>query len=294
SLCLFYSTVADFVLGGLLSNSFITAMIIKEWAKSRNLAQLLLSLGISNIFATVLLMLDFFTLNESATISKSLMMQLYFSISTYAVFMRLWLTAWLCVFYCVKILNSTHSFFLWWKMRISGLVPRLIMGSCVLSFLASFFIVLSISKQLQSNGTANITNISQEGKVGENWKNSDILVLTVASSCPLLIVFLCSTVVVVSLCRHICNMTSEGSNLRNLQTEAHVKAARTVLSLLILYISYDVAQTMSIVLGFKRKPVFQMCVIVMLMYAPVQAAILVLSNPKLKQTASQMLARTKS
>uniref|UniRef100_A0A8D0BLN6 Taste receptor type 2 member 40 n=1 Tax=Salvator merianae TaxID=96440 RepID=A0A8D0BLN6_SALMN len=227
----------DFVFGGLLSNGFITAVIITEWAKSRSLAsceQLLLSLGVSNIFATFVLSLGFYDWNTKIIFSNTLTFLVYYSFS-YIVFMRFWLTAWLCVFYCVKILNSTHSFFLWWRMRISWLVPRLILGSCVASFLASVIMILSDPKPFQSNGAANITNITKVGEMEELWKNGNIFFLIIGSTCPLLIVFFCSILVVASLCRHACKMTSKGSNLRNLQTEAHVKAARTVLSLLVLY-----------------------------------------------------------
>uniref|UniRef100_A0A8D0BLT8 Taste receptor type 2 n=1 Tax=Salvator merianae TaxID=96440 RepID=A0A8D0BLT8_SALMN len=291
-------SVADFVLGGLLSNAFITAVIITEWAKSRSLAaseQLLLSLGVSNIFATFVLSLSLFSLNITVTSSNSLMLCLYYSFNFGVTFIRYWLNAWLCVFYCVKILNSSHFFFLWWKMKISRLVPRLIVGSCVVSFFTSFFVALSIFIPLHSNKTANITNITQEGKVEETWKNANIFFLILGSSCPLLVVFLCSILVVVSLCRHACKMTTEGSNLRNLQTEAHVKAVRTVLSLLVLYISFYVAHTVVIVLDFEKEQFsLLLYLIVMLMYSPIQAAILVLSNPKLKQTASRMLARIKS
>uniref|UniRef100_A0A8D0BMR3 Taste receptor type 2 n=1 Tax=Salvator merianae TaxID=96440 RepID=A0A8D0BMR3_SALMN len=290
------AAIADFVFCGLLSNGFITAVIITEWAKRRSLAaceQLLLSLGVSNIFATFGLSLCFYDWNTKIIFSNTLQLILYSNLS-YFVFMRFWLTAWLCVFYCVKILNSTHSFFLWWKMRISRLVPRLIMGSCVVSFLASFFIALTISIQLQSNKTANVTNITKVGKMEELSKSANIFFLIIGSTCPLLVVFICSILVVASLCRHACKMSSKGSNLRNLQTEAHVKAAWTVLSLLVLYISFYLAQTLSSIPKFQKNLFsFLTCFIVMSIYSPVQAAILVLSNPKLKQTASRMLVRTK-
>uniref|UniRef100_A0A8D0BMG7 Taste receptor type 2 n=1 Tax=Salvator merianae TaxID=96440 RepID=A0A8D0BMG7_SALMN len=292
----FLTAVADFVFCGLLSNGFITAAIISEWAKSRSLAaceQLLLSLGISNIFSTILLIMYLFISETKNGVTKTLMFQLYKGFTIHFTFIRYWLTAWLCVFYCIKILNSTHPFFLWWKMRISRLVLRLIAGSCVISFVASFFIALHIPKQFQSNETAIITNITQEENMGELWKGSRNFFFVIGSSCPLIIVFLCSVVVVVSLCRHICQMTSKGSNFMDLQTEAHVKAARTVLFLLALYISFYVTHTLNLVLNLQKDQIsFQVCFIVMLMYSPVQAAILVLSNPKLKQTVSRMLART--
>ncbi|XP_077779621.1 taste receptor type 2 member 41-like [Podarcis muralis] len=39
---------------------------------------------------------------------------------------QFWLAAWLCILYCIKIVNSTHSLFLWCKLRISGFLWDLI------------------------------------------------------------------------------------------------------------------------------------------------------------------------
>uniref|UniRef100_A0A8D0DNA1 Taste receptor type 2 n=1 Tax=Salvator merianae TaxID=96440 RepID=A0A8D0DNA1_SALMN len=292
------AAIADFVFCGLLSNGFITAVIIMEWATNRSLAaceQLLLSLGVSNIFATFVLSMGLYNWNTNTIFSNALILLVFYSFCYVFLSIRYWLTAWLCVFYCVKILNSTHSFFLWWRMRISRLVPRLILGSCVISFLISFFLALTVSIRLQSNKTANIRNITEVEKMQELSKNANIFFVIIGSTCPLLVVFFCSILVVVSLCRHACKMMSEGSNFRDHQTEAHVKAARSVLSLLVLYISFYVAQTLSSLEEFQKNLIsFLMCFIVMLIYAPVQAAILVLSNPKLKQIASRMLSRAKS
>nr|XP_020647086.1 taste receptor type 2 member 134-like [Pogona vitticeps] len=52
-------------------------------------------------------------------------------------------TAWLCVFYCVKIVNSTQSLFLWWKLRISRLIPRLIVGSLIFSLSAAILMFVN-------------------------------------------------------------------------------------------------------------------------------------------------------
>nr|XP_028573281.1 taste receptor type 2 member 1-like [Podarcis muralis] len=257
----FLVALIDLALGGLVSNGFVVAVIVIEWAKCKTLAareQLILSMA-------------------------------------FGLFSRLWVIAWLCVFYCIKIVNSTHSLFLWCKLRISRLVPWLLGGSLVITFLASFTAIQNEQcNSLMSNATVNNANMTQ-GKT-ENKLDCFLedLLLIGHTVCPFLIVFICSILVVTSLCRHVCQMTGKESKFRSPQTEAHVKAAGTVLFLLILSIFFYVAETLFIT-GQAGKNIYatSVCITVIISYSPVQAAILVSVNPKLKQAAARMLPRAK-
>ncbi|XP_032997754.1 taste receptor type 2 member 10-like [Lacerta agilis] len=106
--------------------------------------------------------------------------------------------------------------------------------------------------------------------------------------------FPCSITVVASLYRHVYKVTGKGSNVRSLQTDAHTKAAGTVLLLLILSISFYAAKILFLT-GYINKDIvaISVCLTLILMYSPVQAALLVLVNPKLKQAAARMLPRAK-
>ncbi|XP_042303422.1 taste receptor type 2 member 1-like [Sceloporus undulatus] len=200
---------------------------------------------------------------------------------------RFWFTAWLCVFYCVKIVNSTHSLFLWCKMRISWLITRLLIGSLVFSCFASFFLLAVFPLEHENNKAANVTNMTQSKTLKDRIGPVRIFFYAVCSSSPIFVVLFCSIMVVASLCRHIYRMA------RTLQTKAHIKAATVVLSLLFLYVSFFVAQTLStfVEVAENVKPFVSM---VLIMYAPTQAAILIFSNPKLKQAFSQLLYRERS
>ncbi|XP_061473816.1 taste receptor type 2 member 1-like [Rhineura floridana] len=294
----FLVAVVDLALGGFISNGFIVAVIVTEWAKSRTLAtsEQLLSLGMSNVCVTVLLtafLINYFLVDD---FGNHLMLQFLYLFATFVIFSRFWLTAWLCVFYCIKIVNSTQSLFLWCKLRISKLVPWLLVGSQVFSLVLSFFAMQNKHIQRQSNTAVNNTNVTQ-GKTQPDLASSfKVFFLITGSGCSLLVVLISSVVVVASLCRHVCKMSGKEPNLWSLQTEAHIKAAGTVLSLLILYISFYVAHTLIVTADFEKiqkKFALLVCSAVMMMYSPAQAIILVLVNPKLKQTATRMLPRTK-
>lgn len=281
-------------LGGVLSNGFIVIVVIKEWAECRRLAsidQLLLSLGLSNFSASIIETIYYLSRLWTRMLSF-LFPQMYF-FSFVAVMSTFWFTAWLCMFYCIKIVNSTHPLFTQCKQRISWLIPRLIVGSLVLSVFISLFILENVFKETQLNTPINATNaIKGWTPYGFAW-NSGVIILAVGSGCPLLIVFICSVLVVASLCKHICRMTDEESSSRSFQMEGHIKAARTVLSILFIYISFQVAHSLNgIVVTTENGDLF--LTTVMAAYAPAQASILLMSNPKLKQAAARILRRTRS
>ncbi|XP_062826140.1 taste receptor type 2 member 4-like [Anolis carolinensis] len=284
----FLVTAAVLNISGFISNGFIVTVMITAWTKSRRLAsseQLLLSLGLSNLWVTIVLIVFCFGFATLTNFNDQIFL---FSFFSFAVVVRYWLTVLLCFFYCIKIVNSTHTFFLWCKLRISWLIPRLLVGSIIITLLA-FVMILSFMYILPP--PANVTTVIHAMSHSESIKSLIVFFLTVGSGCPFLLVLLCSILVVASLCGHVCQMTGKESHLRSFQTKAHVQAARTVLSLLLLFLSFFVAQTLSMTvdIGYnERLFIFT----VMTIYSPAQAAILVLNNPKLKQALAVMVQRT--
>ncbi|XP_060615861.1 taste receptor type 2 member 8-like [Anolis sagrei] len=285
-----------FALGGFISNGFITAVILREWTKSRSLAsneQLLLSLAVSNFWATALLIPFYINATfRDDSISNLFLLPGLYLLATFVIMSRFWFTAWLCFFYCIKIVNSTHSLFLWCKLRILWLIPRFLAGSLFCSFLFSAFALQFTSRQIQSNIAVNVTNTTEVKTSKHTLNTFEAFFLAVGSGCPFLVVLLCSILVVASLCRHVCRITGKDIHGRSLQTEVHIKAAWTVLSLLLLYISYYAAHTLSIIVTLGKDEGI-LAAMVRIVYPSAQASILLLVNPKLKQAATQVLQRVK-
>ncbi|XP_060615859.2 taste receptor type 2 member 143-like [Anolis sagrei] len=285
-------TEAVLAISGLLWNGFIVTVII-PWTKCRTLAsseQLLLSLGLSNGCVTVVIgVLDLsFALEYNFS---SLISEIWFSFFFLTVIFRYWLTALLCFFYCIKIVNSTHTFFLWCKLKISWLIPRLLMGSIIIS-LSAFIVTLSTMHiPPQESPVVNNTMVSQGKLLKDTLTTFDVLFLTFGSGCPFLVVLLCSILVVASLFGHVCQISGKEPHFRSFQAKAHIKAAGTVLSLLLLYLSFFTVQTFSMTVYKECNDGFLWAM--MAAYSPAQAAILVLTNPKLKQALCSMVQRTK-
>nr|XP_060615860.1 taste receptor type 2 member 9-like [Anolis sagrei ordinatus] len=288
----FLVTATVLGISGLISNGFIVIVMITQWTKCRRLAsseQLLLSLGLSNLWATISLSLFHFSFSAESDVN-SLNFQIWYSFFFFCITFRYWLTALLCFFYCIKIVNCSHAFFLWCKLRISWLIPRLLVGSLIISLLAFIVTLSTRHTPSQESPTANATTVTQRKSLKDTFKRFDVFFPALVSGCPFLVVLLCSILVVASLCGHVCQMTSKDSHLRSFQTKAHIQAAWTVLSLLLLFLSFFVAQVvmMTARLGFNEELFISA---ILMIYSPAQAVLLVLNNPKLKQALAVMVQR---
>uniref|UniRef100_A0A803TUI2 Taste receptor type 2 member 40 n=1 Tax=Anolis carolinensis TaxID=28377 RepID=A0A803TUI2_ANOCA len=240
---LFILTLVDLALGGLISNGFILTVILREWKKSRSLGsseQFLLGLVLSNLWASVILIPVYINDYIIPIFPRNFGKQIMYPLGDFLVISRHWFTAWLCVFYCIKIVNSTHSFFLWCKLRISWLVPRFIAGSLVVSLFFGLFMSFFTFRYIQSNITTIDTKRNEEMFHYRKIDVPEILFLIVGSGPPLLMILGCSILVVVSLCRHMYRMKYKEHFSKNLQIIAHVKAAVIILSILFLYLIFYV------------------------------------------------------
>ncbi|XP_067320891.1 taste receptor type 2 member 4-like [Anolis sagrei] len=286
------------VISGLIFNGFIVFVMISQLTKCRSLAsseQLFLSLGLSNLWATIVLGLLHFDFSPASDFS-SFNFEIWYSFFFFSIIVRYWLTALLCFFYCIKIVNSSHAFFLWCKLRISWLIPRLLVGSLIISLFALIVTLSTMHIPAQESPagnttSANTTTVNQRKSLKGSFKKFDLMFSAFGSGCPFLVVLLCSILVVASLCEHVCQITSKDSHLRSFQAKAHIQATRTVLSLLLLFISFFVVQTLSMTVDIGYNGTL-FILTVMTIYSPAQAVILVLNNPKLKQALAVMVQRT--
>nr|XP_060615858.1 taste receptor type 2 member 40-like [Anolis sagrei ordinatus] len=285
----FLVTTTVLNISGLISNAFIVTVVITQWTKCRRLVsseQLFLSLALSIVCVAIILSVYCFSFTTLSSYSYT-NFQTWSSFFAFAVIFRYWLTALLCSFYCIKIVNSTHTFFLWCKLRISWLIPQLLVGSIIISLLA---VIVTLSFMHIPSSSANATTMTEAKSHNESGNSFLVFFLTVGSGCPFLLVLLCSILVVASLCGHVCQMTSKESNFKSFQTKAHIRAAGTGLSLLLLFLSFFVAQIFSLTRLERHDE--HLLPVLLAGYSPAQAAILVLKNPKLKQALAAMVQRT--
>ncbi|XP_043836125.1 taste receptor type 2 member 1-like [Dromiciops gliroides] len=204
---------------------------------------------------------------------------------------NLWLATYLSVFYCLKIANIVHPFFLWLKTRLSRLVPLWIMLSLLFSF------AISVGHDLLYWPTA-----KQELKrfgAGNTTVNSIFLYLFPAPVLVLgLIVPFCmfsaaSLLLLYSLCRHTRQMRGMATGFRDPSTKAHIWAIISIFSFLVLYITYYVGVMILLFGPSSQTLVLFFYFSLAALYPSAHSIILILGNSKLKHYIRKFLLSSK-
>ncbi|XP_033034469.1 taste receptor type 2 member 1 [Trachypithecus francoisi] len=206
--------------------------------------------------------------------------------------LELWLATWLGVFYCAKVASVPHPLFIWLKMRISKLVPWMILGSLLyVSMICIFhskYTGLMVPYFLRNFFFQNAT-IQTEVKQGIQVFSfvAELLV-------PLLIFLVAVLLLIFSLGRHSRQMRNTVAGSRVPGRGAHISALLSILSFLILYISHYLIKTFLSSLKFHvKRSIFLFCILVIGTYPSGHSLILILGNPKLKQNTKKFLCHSK-
>ncbi|XP_069461365.1 taste receptor type 2 member 40-like [Ambystoma mexicanum] len=319
---------------GLAGNVHIVVVYLLDWAKRKSLAsseKILCFVGVSNIALAFVLTTDnvfYYTWRGFYSLHSSLVA--FFVVQMFLFFCSLWLTAWLCVFYCLKVVNFSHPALLRVKPRISSMVPWLLLVSVVVSLVTSIPVGLSLQKEepeklnisvnygpgspigpALSNGTWGTnqsvssngmkTTNNTDGAMGSNVKGSPIyrfnnlgpLVVSVLEcSLPFAMVLLSCLLLIWSLFGHAKKMRKNSTGFQNHHMDCHLGAVRTVTSLLLLYASFYLA-AMAILSGLVPSSGAGnvLCYLTAVMYPAVHSLILILGSSKLKEASRRAIRR---
>ncbi|XP_020860099.1 taste receptor type 2 member 1-like [Phascolarctos cinereus] len=282
--------IAQFLVG-IMANGIIIIVSGLEYIKKKRVTAydlLLTSLGICRIFLQVMLVrnLRFFLTVELR------MNQIVFTIYFFINEVNLWLSTFLCVFYCVKIANIVHPFFLWLKTRISRLVPWWILASLLISSAISVCHSLlcwpGAKKELRKFLAGNSTTQA----LFQYMLPTPILVVGLAM--PLCMFNVASSLLIYSLCRHTRWMRNIATGSRDPSTEAHIHAMKLIFSFLVLYTSYYVV----LPVAFSKFPIGSDFLLYLLFsvaasYPSGHSIILILGNSKLKHYSRKFLLSAK-
>uniref|UniRef100_A0A8C0GBF7 Taste receptor type 2 n=1 Tax=Chelonoidis abingdonii TaxID=106734 RepID=A0A8C0GBF7_CHEAB len=284
---------------GVVTNGYIVALNCIDWAKSRKLTsydKIITSLAFSRFCLQFLVTLDNVLSKVYPSIFDRLQaLQLYFVIWMFTNQVSLCLASCLSVFYCLKIATFNQSLFSWLKLKISRLVPLLLLGSvlyCLVTTVAFTLFIYSYSVS-----SHNSTDLSTNSTMSDNMKNLvefTFLIHSVGSVFPLTVFIASSVLLIISLWRHIrkMNLNSDlNPSFRNPSTDAHVRALKSVMSFFIIYNIYFVASTFSIgnLSYLTAEWIIKVCTFVAAAYPSVHSIILILGNPKLKLASAKIL-----
>nr|DBA18881.1 TPA: hypothetical protein GDO54_014775 [Pyxicephalus adspersus] len=190
-----------------------------------------------------------------------------------------WLIAWLCTYYCTTITNIRHRIITWMKNGLRSYLPHLLLLSAVMSLILSvqsdWFVHIQIS-----NNNSTIRNILPYFRF--SITNLNLLIFTFLCTClPFLIILGSLLVTMSSLFRHIWKVKKYNSS-PNLQ--AHISAVRTMLLLLVLSITINIAEIVKLVAMSIFEDSVQLIIwLIVATFPMMEGAIIIQSSRKLKK-----------
>ncbi|XP_063789009.1 taste receptor type 2 member 1-like [Pseudophryne corroboree] len=279
---------------GTLTNGFIVFVNFHDWLRGKPLNtsdQLVVSLALSNTCAScanaaIIVCAVYYT---DIFLVYYVFCTLY-SIMSYCIFSSSWLSAWLCLFFCLKIISFKSGCFAWMKTKVATIVPWLILLSQVLSFCLSIPFFFSFTQVFEPNSTAETGTNYTSGVVVGYEMNSLYNFISMFVNCfiPFLIVMITTGRIIASLHNHARHMRQNMEDDRGPSVKAHQGAARTMMSLLFLYLIFYVVE---LGIGFLTmlNPIFWICFVLIFSFPTVQSFIVIMGNVKLKQMCLKLL-----
>ncbi|XP_072273005.1 taste receptor type 2 member 40-like [Pyxicephalus adspersus] len=151
-------------LSGIISNSWILGMNMTDVRRGISLSpcDLILSLmGATNALLQSTLSIDMAMIQTKLYDTFDQFHLTIISVNIFLVSCNLWFTVWLFTYYCLKIVNFSKGILLFLKMRISDLLPRLLLISTIQSFCMAvpshWSIYVETAKIIFTNTTLNST-----------------------------------------------------------------------------------------------------------------------------------------
>ncbi|NWX54791.1 T2R40 protein, partial [Promerops cafer] len=202
----------------------------------------------------------------------------------------LWFGAWLSVFYCIKVASFTQSFFIWLKLRIARMVPWMLLTSWLCSFMAAIPFAWDVYG-VHDNFTApsSVTNSSVMRTTRKDSLGLLILLCNAGIGMPVILSVVSSILLIQSLWIHTRQMQNNASGFRDPSLEAHMKAIKSVCSLLILYVTYFIAFTFllyNFFLSFSTPK--SICIAVMAACPTGHSIVIIWSNPKFRELPARI------
>ncbi|XP_023369963.1 LOW QUALITY PROTEIN: taste receptor type 2 member 62-like [Otolemur garnettii] len=281
-------------LAAMLQNGFIVTVLGREWIRGQKLPagdMIVACIATSRLGLHGVALLN----GLLGSINFCCKCYLFFNIIwDFFNVLSFWHTAWLAVFYCVKISSFSHPTFFWLKWRVSRSVPRLMLGSliiCGLTVISSMvgnLMVAQMMASLNSCGNSTLTYKIEMFKNSYFMPHEKIIILSV----PFLL-FLTSTILLMfSLCRHLGRMQDRGLGPRDPSTQAHTVALKSLAFFFIFYVMYFLSLNIAI-MEIKTFTNYWHWGWEVAIYAGISlhSTILVLNSPKLRK-ALQMRLRT--
>ncbi|MEE6499584.1 hypothetical protein FKM82_003506 [Ascaphus truei] len=283
-------------IAGIIFNSCIMAVSYRNWKKdiSRNLCDLiLLSMGLSNLAlqCTLTTLLWLPMVQSDIRFYREIYSALIF-LETSLLYLSFWLTAWLCVYYCIKIANFIHHLFFRVKLWISSVLLKLLLMSALGSFIISvpsLWICYQIDPQ--ENSTHSLAaNCSGENEPYAFYLSFMVIAAVLGCCLPFLLSFISIGLTLTSLWRHVWRMKQNAYDFSIPRLQVHSRATRNMILLVVLSMSICIAEFCLVLFPYHPEDILtNICRHFILCYPTAQAFILIQGNIKLRRVCHRVL-----
>ncbi|NXM65234.1 TA2R9 protein, partial [Serilophus lunatus] len=278
---------------GMWINAFLVSVLCISWVKQKTLnlnEKILLFLGFSRFWY---LSIEWLHYSLSIIYPNYLYVhptfQVVASTTSFFNFSSLWVSACLCVFYCLKIANFSNRFFIYLKAKIDRIVPALFFGSVLFSLILSIFIYSDIDKAICKNH-----NCTSQGSI---WKPTIrieehfftiFFVTGFLFAVSFMAVIFSALLLLFSLWRHQRNMQT--NCMKDLSMDAHIRAMKSILSFFIMYSINFILLILTQISALNTQSLDMFPFFVGRFAFPgVHSLILIFSNPKLEKILRRIL-----
>uniref|UniRef100_H2ZX39 Taste receptor type 2 n=2 Tax=Latimeria chalumnae TaxID=7897 RepID=H2ZX39_LATCH len=196
-----------------------------------------------------------------------------------------WYVAWLCFFYCVKIVKVNWKFVLRLKQRISIVVNILLLGSLILCFALSMPLPYLI--KLKANSSVPCRNFYIVGKALFIY---GVIIAALTAYFPLLIMVISSLGIVIFLCQHSRNMDKNVAAGGSSHSEAHKAVAIMLICLILLYMTCALTVLLSSVqVSLGLNDIMTAIPYTATLFSTGSSVILIIGTVKLRQSIKRIL-----
>ncbi|NXM27191.1 TA2R9 protein, partial [Oxyruncus cristatus] len=280
---------------GMWINAFIVSVICMAWVKKKTLnsnEKILLFLGCSRFwFLCFSWVYSFFSIIYPDYFYVHPTYTLIVSIQSFLECSNLCVSAFLCVFYCIKIANFRNSFFIYLKVKIDNMVPWLLLGSVLFSLVIGILVSNFVNKPHCNNSTSQ-GNFSKVSIRMDKHFLTIFFIYGFEFITSFMAVISSALLLLFSLWRHKHNMQT--NSMKDLSMDAHIKAMKSILSFFIMYSINFVCLILNMVYATEKgSPVIFLIHVFLYTFTVVHPLILIFSNPKLEKSMLRILACVK-
>ncbi|MEE6499533.1 hypothetical protein FKM82_003485 [Ascaphus truei] len=222
---------------GISTNVFIVFVNFLDWFRGQNMNtcnKILVALSISNACYSCITAVNIFTSFIWPQVYTETYVQCaVFLLTTYSIFSSSWLIACLCFFYCMKIIHFSSGLLAWLKMKITIVVPWLMLVAEVVSVSSSFLATWPFPTQYSRNTSIIFSaNMTSGESMYKTWKLYTVLIINCVPFLTVMVTTVCS---IGSLYLHTHRIEKDMWTFGSANLNAHRGAIQTMMYLLLVY-----------------------------------------------------------